>query len=154
MCTYIDQVFTAASFLGYNAAEQQLVDRIVMNFHPTILDQAAFLERPRSCKELYRAVGLIEKFFFMKEQQQIQPTVLASSGSDLHLRDASRNVLACSHPPKCWNCGHSGHTRGNCHQTTAALGNGQLPGGRQTPRERLLSGFKKLPQCPLAPCCG
>jgi len=84
--TYIDQVFTAASFLGYNATEQQLVDHIVMNFHPTILAQAAFLERPRSRKKLYRAVGLTEeKFSFMKERQQIQPAVSASSGGDPRL---------------------------------------------------------------------
>lgn len=127
--TYTDQVFTAASFLRYNAAEQQLVDRIVINFQPTILA----LERPWSHKELYRAVGLIEEFSFMKEQQQIQPAVSASRRGDLRLRDASRNVPARSHPPKCWNCGNSGHTRCNCHQTPAASGNGQLPGGCQTP---------------------
>jgi len=131
--TYIDQVFTAASFLRYNAAEQQLVGCIVINFHPTILAQVAFLERPWSRKELYRAVGLIEEFSFMKERQQIQPAVSASRRGDLRLRDTSRNVLARSHPPKCWNCGNSGHTRCNCHQTPATSGNGQLPGGHQTP---------------------
>jgi hypothetical protein len=47
--------------LGYNASEQQLVDRIVMNFHPSILAHATFLERPRSRKELLRVVGLIEE---------------------------------------------------------------------------------------------
>ena len=50
--TYIDHVFTAASFLGYNAAEQKLVDRIVMNFQPIILAQAAFWEKPWSRKKL------------------------------------------------------------------------------------------------------
>jgi hypothetical protein len=48
---YIEQVFRAAGFLGYNASEQQLVDRIIMNSHPNILAHAAFLERPRSRKE-------------------------------------------------------------------------------------------------------
>jgi len=33
-----------------------------MNFHPSILAHAAFLYKPRSLKELYRVVGLIEKF--------------------------------------------------------------------------------------------
>jgi hypothetical protein len=50
---YIQQVFRAANFLGYDASEQQLVDRIVMNFHPSILAHAAFLDRPRSCEELH-----------------------------------------------------------------------------------------------------
>jgi hypothetical protein len=39
---YIDQVFRAAGFLEYDASEQQLVDRIVMNFHPSILVHTAF----------------------------------------------------------------------------------------------------------------
>jgi hypothetical protein len=43
---HIEQVFWAANFLRYDASEQQLVDRIVMNFHPSILPHAAFLDRP------------------------------------------------------------------------------------------------------------
>jgi len=35
MHVYIEQVFQAADFLQYEAMEQQLVDRVVMNFHPT-----------------------------------------------------------------------------------------------------------------------
>ena len=31
-----------------------------MNLHPTVLDHAAFLERPRSRKDLIYSVGLIE----------------------------------------------------------------------------------------------
>jgi len=49
---YIDQVFTTAEFLKYDADEQQLVDRIIMNLYPSVLAQAAFLERPvhaRTC---------------------------------------------------------------------------------------------------------
>ena len=45
---YIDRVFVTPKFLGYETGEQQLVDRIVMNLHPTLLAHAAFLERPRS----------------------------------------------------------------------------------------------------------
>jgi len=32
---YIDRMFAAARFLGYEASEQQLVDRVDMNLHPT-----------------------------------------------------------------------------------------------------------------------
>ena len=53
---YIEQVFLAAEFLEYKASEQQLVDRIVMKFHPSILAHAAFLDKPRSLKALYRVV--------------------------------------------------------------------------------------------------
>jgi len=90
---YIDRVFAAAKFLGYDAGEQQLVDRIIMNLYPTILAQAAFLERPRSRKELYNAVGLIEeKFSVLKERQRTQLGVAIPSGSELHNRAPSRNV--------------------------------------------------------------
>jgi hypothetical protein len=34
---YIERVFRSASFLGYSLSNQQLVDRIVMNSHPSIL---------------------------------------------------------------------------------------------------------------------
>jgi len=67
---YTDQVFRAASFLEYDANEQQLVDRIVMNFHPSILAHAAFLDKPRSLKELYRVVGLIEQKFAVAKERQ------------------------------------------------------------------------------------
>jgi hypothetical protein len=43
---YAEKMFSAAKFLGYVADVQQLVDRIVMNLHPSVLIQAAFLDRP------------------------------------------------------------------------------------------------------------
>jgi hypothetical protein len=48
--TYIEQVFSAAKFLQYVAREQELVDRVVMNFHPNILAHAAFIDRPCTFK--------------------------------------------------------------------------------------------------------
>ena len=57
---YIEWVFRAANFLRYQASEQELVDCILMNFHPSVLAHAAFLERPRFRKELLRVVGLVE----------------------------------------------------------------------------------------------
>jgi len=61
MRVYIEQVFQAANFLQYEATKQQLVDRILMNFHPDVLAKAAFLDKPRCLKDLYRVVGLIEE---------------------------------------------------------------------------------------------
>jgi hypothetical protein len=43
---YIEWVFCAANFLRYQASEQELVDRILMNLHPSVLAHATFLEKP------------------------------------------------------------------------------------------------------------
>jgi len=59
--TYIEQIFQVADFLQYEATEQQLVDRVVMNFHPWVLSQAALLGRPQSLKALYCIVAVIEE---------------------------------------------------------------------------------------------
>ena len=68
---YIDQVFSAARILGYDAEEQNLVDRIVMNLHPDVLAQSAFVDRPNSRKELYDVVGIIEeKIAVVRERQR------------------------------------------------------------------------------------
>jgi hypothetical protein len=70
---YIEQVFGAARFLQYDASESELVDRVVMNFHPSILAHAAFVEKPCSLKERQRVVGLIEeKFAVAKERQRVE----------------------------------------------------------------------------------
>jgi hypothetical protein len=68
---YIDLVFQAADFLQYEANEQQLVERVIMNFHSHILGQAGFLEKPRSRNELYCLVGLMEeRFSILKERSR------------------------------------------------------------------------------------
>jgi hypothetical protein len=58
---YIEQIFRVAKFLQYHATEDQLVARVVMNFHATVSPHATFLERPKSLKDLYRTVGLLEE---------------------------------------------------------------------------------------------
>lgn len=74
-------MFAGAKFLEYGSDEEQLVGRIVMNLHPTILVHAAFLERPFSLRELLSAVGLIEeKVSVLKERQKIQPARATLSG--------------------------------------------------------------------------
>jgi hypothetical protein len=60
---FIDQVFSAARILEYEASEQSVVDRIIMNLHPTVLAQSALVDRPHSRKELYEVVGIIEEKF-------------------------------------------------------------------------------------------
>jgi hypothetical protein len=58
---YIEHIFKAADFLRYDATEQQLVDRVVMNFHPKILSQAVLLGRPRTRKELDSVLATTEQ---------------------------------------------------------------------------------------------
>jgi hypothetical protein len=53
LCQYIEGVFRTAKFLNYQATEEQLVDRVVINFHPSISVHTALLDRPRSLKDLY-----------------------------------------------------------------------------------------------------
>lgn len=40
---YVDRLFEAAKFLEYGVDQEQLVGRIVMNLHPTVMTPAAFL---------------------------------------------------------------------------------------------------------------
>ena len=61
--TFIDQTFQAAEFLSYGATEQQLVERIIMNLHPEILKETAFLNPPNTREELFRVVNQIEERF-------------------------------------------------------------------------------------------
>ena len=57
---FIKEVVDAAEFLQYRASEGEIVVRILMNLHPDILAQAAFLRGPESYRELRDMVGLIE----------------------------------------------------------------------------------------------
>jgi hypothetical protein len=107
---YVEKVFRIAAFLKYGATEQQLVDRLVMNFHPSVLSQAAFLDRPKSPWHLDRMVGLMEeKSAVARERQCVAQESAVNRG-----RDASRVVSVRSTEPtrapiKCWNCGRTGH---------------------------------------------
>jgi hypothetical protein len=131
---YIERVFRVAAFLKYGASEQQLVDRVVMNSHPSILSQAAFLDRPKSRRYLDRTVGLMEeKSAVAREKQRV-----GQEGALKGNRDASRVVSVQSAEPrgalvKCWSCGRPGHLRRSCPQKSASPGNGQLPRGRWAP---------------------
>jgi len=67
---FVERLFAAATFLEYEADEEMLVGRIVINLHPTILTHATLLERPRSRKELISVMGLIqEKISVLKERE-------------------------------------------------------------------------------------
>jgi hypothetical protein len=58
-----------------------------MNIHPSILAQAAFLERYHSRVELYSALGLVEEnISVLAERQRIHPVLAASSGVGSRVR--------------------------------------------------------------------
>ena len=42
---YVARVFAIADFQAYQTTEQELVDRVEMNLHPSILVHSAFLKR-------------------------------------------------------------------------------------------------------------
>ena len=150
---YIEQVFAAAKFLRYGASEQELTDRVVMNFHPSVLSHAAFIDRPRSLKELYQVVGLLEeKVAITKERQRLcsPPTDIPSSRG-VSRSGSTRPGLSPGTPLECWNCGSTGHVRRECPRRAALPGNGQAPGGRQAPEAEVLSGLKKVAAAPLDP---
>jgi len=128
---FVGRVFAAANFLEYEADEEQLVGRIVMNLHPAILAHAAFLERPRSRKELVSAIGLIEeKVSVLKQREKAQPTVATMKKNDPRGRGPSRNVPPTPRLRRCWNCGSTGHLRRDCRKGSPQSENGQPPGGR------------------------
>ena len=138
---YIEQVFRAAEFLQYQSTEQQLVERVIMNFHPDILNQAAFLEKPRSRKELNRAVWLIEeRFAVLRERDRLgQKTRGEGVSSEVDrgfaLNPQGRPRVAGRNPAECWNCCQPGHVRNRCPRRNSLSGNGQRPGSRAAPRE-------------------
>jgi len=134
MRVYIDQFFQAADFLQYGATEQQLVERIVMNFHPDILSHAAFLDQPRTRRELYRVIGQIEERFSIQEERDRlrrgNERVSSSGVSPRSPRHKTRGPG--ERQVRCWDCGQLGHVRTNCPSRTRS-GNEPYPGSRAVP---------------------
>jgi hypothetical protein len=64
-----------------------------MNFNPSTLAHSAFLDKPRSLKDLYRVVGLTEeKFSVAKERQRMKGTTQRSSSGTVGFQNASRSA--------------------------------------------------------------
>jgi len=124
MREYIGSVFQAANFLKYEATEQQLVERVLMNFHPDVLTKTAFLGRPRCLKELYRVVGLTEeKISVSNERQRVESEARRQSGGAGGPRDVPRTSRrrqdrAGAATTKCLSCGEPGHYQRSCPQRT------------------------------------
>ena len=136
MRSYVDQVFQAAIFLQYGATEQELVDRVLMNLHPEVLAQSAFLDRPRSRKEMYKIMGLIEeKMSVAIERQRVEQEVRGELRGRVVSRDVPR--AARQRPgtvaARCWGCGQIGHFQRQCPVRNRQSGNERRPGGQAAP---------------------
>jgi hypothetical protein len=132
---HIDGVFSSAEFLGYQASEQELVDRVVTNLHPSILSHAALLNRPRSRVELLELVGIIEERISVRTGRPLgHPTKAPDDGKfNPPLRNSSRGTSST----KCWNCGRLGHVKRDCRSRPSPSGNGAAPGGVASPPGRV-----------------
>jgi len=63
----------------------------VMNLHPSISAHTALLDRPRSFKDLYRVVGLIEeKFSVARERQRVEEAPRYPGNTRAALRETLR----------------------------------------------------------------
>ena len=140
---YIDRVFQAADFLQYSATEQQIVERLIMYFHPDVLSQAAFLDKPRSRRELYHVIGLVEERFAVQHERErscLRADRKREGGGDSTL--SRSNAPRRSQNPRpnqvnCWSCGQPGHVKRSCPRRGMEPGNGQRPGGRPEPGAHL-----------------
>jgi len=131
---FIDQVFAAARILEYEATEQELVDRVIMNFHPSVLAQSALVDRPHSRKELYEVVGIIEeKWAVTRERERTQVLLQERTVQESPGKESGRNGASTSRPIKCWECGRLGHVQRFCRSKRGQSGNGQAPGGSRNP---------------------
>jgi hypothetical protein len=146
---YIEQVFAAAKFLRYAVREQELVDHVVMNFHPSVLNHAAFVDRPRPLKELYQVVGIIEeKLAVAQERQRLQ--LLSTNTHNPRSATRSGPVRAVS-SLKCQNCSATGHIRRDCPQRTPSPGKRAGTRRPACPRAKILSGLKRVAAVPMDP---
>jgi hypothetical protein len=126
----------AVEWLLYTATEQEMVDRVLMNMHPHILAQSAFLERPRSYRELRKLVGHgEEKLAVLGQRQRVEnsqritlPGNTGSRAASSFTKQLSRAPFVKS-SPKCWRCNQTEHVQRNCTVNMQASGTGQRPGG-------------------------
>ena len=155
LCEYIGQVFLVANFLQYEATEEQLVDRVVMNLHPRVLSQAAVLDRPRSLQELYGVVTVIEeKCAVANEGRRVRQDRRGEGSNELGPGKTSRESVRKKKAParapvKCWGCGRPGHIKKNCYGKLESEGIGRRDSGL-----KVLCCLKKIAEVPLTHPCG
>jgi len=132
---YIERISQAATFLQYQASEQQLVDRILMNLDPAILSYAAFLDRPRCIKDLNRVVGLIEeRISVSRERLRADPDPKGERGGrgkprDEPLAGRQKQERAGAGAIKCWGVARRDTTEGVVLRETRGQETGGIPVG-------------------------
>jgi hypothetical protein len=134
--TYIDEIVVAAEFLNYHGTESELVDRILMNLHPDILAQSAFMQRPSSFHELHKLAGHVEEKLAVEvERQRANVDRIVASGAEpvppvvARYREGQLSLeLSSRRNFKCWKCGKTGHLQRACRVKISFSGNGQRPG--------------------------
>jgi hypothetical protein len=122
-----------------------------MNLHPSIFVHTALLDRPRSLKDLYRVVGLIEeKSSVTRERQRVEVAPRSPVNTRAPPRETLRPTPARAgvRAMSCWGCGQTGHGKRNCPRRNTPLGNGQAPGGQQAPAAGTLSTLKRVERGP------
>jgi len=126
--TFIDQIFQAAEFLAYGATEQQLVERIIMNLHPEILKEAAFLNKPNTRDELFHVINQIEERFSVAEERRSveQGTRRNNSWGESPGRFQRHGQAQPPRRIKCWNCGQTGHVHNKCPNRKATPMTGRI----------------------------
>ena len=138
---FTKEVVDAAKLLQYHATEGETLDRILMNLHPDILAQAAFLPRPAPYRQLRDMVCLIEKKMAVMAERQRLDMGLSSSqmverggvSDNKPGRVAVDSKQYSKNRPTRWRCGKQGHVQRNCkgHNSSSALAaiapNGEPP---------------------------
>lgn len=113
---YFDQVFQNAEFLRYEATEEQLVQRVIMNLHPSTLNLVSLVNTPKSRRELAVMASLVEEQSAVLNERQralrVNPNPDRARGRPPDL--VVKNGPVSRRPVKCWDCGRIGHVRGNC----------------------------------------
>jgi hypothetical protein len=130
---YIEQVFATAKFFQRAVKEQELVDRELKNFNPSVLRHAAFIDRPSFLRVLYQVVGTIEEELSVaRERGRIQPPGAKPRNYGSVPWTGSGRVGA---PPKCWDCGGTGHLRRDCLRSDRGRETGRHPEAGRSPEE-------------------
>jgi hypothetical protein len=139
---YVEQILDTATFLEYGADEQELVDRVVTNFHPSVLAHSAFMDKPHTRAELLKIIEALEERASVRveRKQQEVKKVVRGEPKPVHQGESTTQQRR---GPKCWGCGQLGHVRRDCRKNPEPR-NEQVSGGQGTPRGRILGALKHV----------
>ena len=141
---YFDQVFQTAEFLQYEATEEQLVQRIIMNLHPNILNPVSLVDKPKSRKDLALMVSLIEEQSSVLAEREKLLRANPSLNSRRGRHDfVGNNSPSSRRPVTCWGCGRAGNIRSGCPRREVLLDNTSKMWSQGSTKLKILSSFHK-----------